>query len=39
MSQQRVASLDQFARIPGVGATKLAKYGEAFLREILSYTG
>ena len=34
MSQRRVISLDEFARIPGVGATKLAKYGEAFLQEI-----
>jgi ATP-dependent DNA helicase RecQ len=37
MSQQRVTSLDAFARIPGVGATKLAKYGEAFVREIETY--
>jgi ATP-dependent DNA helicase RecQ len=34
MSRQRVLSLQEFARIPGVGATKLAKYGEAFLEEI-----
>jgi ATP-dependent DNA helicase RecQ len=39
MAQQRVTSLDAFARIPGVGATKLAKYGEAFVKEIEDYLG
>lgn len=34
MSQRHVTSLEEFARIPGVGATKLAKYGEAFVSEI-----
>ncbi len=38
LSQQQVTSLEQFARIPGVGATKLAKYGEPFLNEILAFT-
>jgi ATP-dependent DNA helicase RecQ len=37
MSQRRVTSLDQFATIPGVGASKLAKYGEQFVREIREY--
>ena len=37
MSQRRVSSLDEFARIPGVGAMKLAKYGEAFLNEIAEF--
>jgi ATP-dependent DNA helicase RecQ len=37
MSHQRVTSLDAFARIPGVGATKLAKYGEEFVAEIRGY--
>jgi ATP-dependent DNA helicase RecQ len=37
MSQRRVTSLDQFATIPGVGAMKLAKYGEEFVSEIRSF--
>jgi ATP-dependent DNA helicase RecQ len=37
MSQRRVTSLDEFATIPGVGATKLAKYGEEFVREIAAF--
>jgi ATP-dependent DNA helicase RecQ len=37
MSQRRVTSLDQFATIPGVGASKLAKYGEQFVREIREF--
>lgn len=37
MSHRHVMSLDAFARIPGVGATKLAKYGEAFLEAIREY--
>lgn len=34
MSERRVTSLEEFARIPGVGATKLTKYGEKFVQEI-----
>jgi ATP-dependent DNA helicase RecQ len=37
LSQQRVTSLDAFARVPGVGATKLAKYGEEFVREVRDF--
>lgn len=37
MAQQRVTSLDEFARVPGVGATKLAKYGDDFVREIREF--
>ncbi len=39
MAQRRITSLDAFAHIPGVGATKLAKYGEAFVREIQEFVG
>jgi ATP-dependent DNA helicase RecQ len=37
MSQRRVTSLDEFAYIPGVGATKLAKYGEEFVGAIRDF--
>jgi ATP-dependent DNA helicase RecQ len=39
MSQRQVTSLDEFATIPGVGATKLAKYGEAFVQGIREFVG
>ncbi len=39
MSQRRVTSLEEFATIPGVGATKLAKYGEEFIEEIRAFIG
>ncbi len=34
MAQRRPRSLDEFATIPGVGATKLERYGETFLKII-----
>ena len=37
MSQRRVTSLDEFATIPGVGAMKLTKYGDAFIETIRAH--
>jgi superfamily II DNA helicase RecQ len=31
LARQRPETLDQLAAVPGVGPTKLAKYGAAFL--------
>ena len=36
MVQQRPATLEEFARLSGVGETKLSRYGEAFLAVIAS---
>jgi ATP-dependent DNA helicase RecQ len=39
MAERRVTTLEQFATIPGVGATKLQKYGLAFVQEITGFIG
>ena len=39
MSERRPRSLDEFAAIPGVGATKLERYGETFLEVIRDHGG
>jgi ATP-dependent DNA helicase RecQ len=31
LARQRPATLDQLATVPGIGPTKIAKYGAAFL--------
>ena len=37
MAERRPRSLDEFAAIPGVGATKLERYGETFIEIILAH--
>ncbi len=37
MSERRVTTLADFATIPGVGASKLAKYGEEFVKAIREF--
>ena len=37
MAERRPGSLDEFAAIPGVGATKLERYGEMFIEIILAH--
>lgn len=37
MCEKRPSSPDEFLDVSGVGATKLARYGEAFLEEIAAY--
>lgn len=39
MCEKRPSSPDEFLDVSGVGATKLARYGEAFLEEIAAYVG
>jgi ATP-dependent DNA helicase RecQ len=37
MSSRKPATLDDFATIPGVGQTKLNRYGEVFIAVIRAY--
>ena len=37
MAERRPRSLDEFAAVPGVGATKLERYGETFLEVIRAH--
>ena len=39
MVEQRRRTLEEFARLSGVGETKLSRYGEAFLEVILARKG